>query len=67
MSEGRGLGEARGAGPRLPGAGPEGLGCEGRGTRGWGPGGKRVAGWVAAQGRKLAWRVWREATGLREM
>lgn len=66
MSEGRGLGEAREAGPRPPGAGPEGPGREGRGTRGRGPGGERVAGWAEAQGRKLAvvGRGWREAMRL---
>ena len=48
MSEGRGLGEAREAGPLPPGAGPEGPGREGRGTRGRGPGGERVAGWAEA-------------------
>lgn len=50
MSEGRGLGEARGGGASAGGAGPEGLGLEawgrfdaGLATRGSPPEGKRLA------------------------
>lgn len=54
VSEGRGLGEALGAGPRSPGAGPEGLGREARGDPDWGLAGRGWPPGLWPEGRELA-------------